>query len=31
VIRPPASRPQVVYDTRVNEGIVEVRAKQPSA
>jgi nitrite reductase/ring-hydroxylating ferredoxin subunit len=30
VIRPPATRPQVVYDTRVTDGMVEVRARQPS-
>jgi nitrite reductase/ring-hydroxylating ferredoxin subunit len=27
VIRPPATRPQTVYDTRVEGGMVEVRAK----
>jgi nitrite reductase/ring-hydroxylating ferredoxin subunit len=28
VIRGPATRPQVVYDARVNDGMVEVRSKQ---
>jgi len=31
VIRPPATRPQVVYDARVNDGQVEIRSKQPSS
>ena len=31
VIRPPATRPQVVYDARVNDGRVEIRSKQPSS
>jgi nitrite reductase/ring-hydroxylating ferredoxin subunit len=30
VLRPPANRPQVVYDTRVEGGMVEVRSKQPA-
>ena len=30
VIRPPATRAQIVYDTRVTDGMVEVRAKQPA-
>lgn len=30
VIRPPATKAQVVYDTRVNDGRVEIRAKQPA-
>lgn len=27
VVRGPASRPQPIYDTRVNEGVVEVRLR----
>jgi nitrite reductase/ring-hydroxylating ferredoxin subunit len=30
VIRGPATLPQTVYDARVNEGMVEVRSKQPA-
>jgi nitrite reductase/ring-hydroxylating ferredoxin subunit len=29
VIRGPATRPQTVYDARVNEGTVEVRSRRP--
>jgi nitrite reductase/ring-hydroxylating ferredoxin subunit len=31
VIRGPATRPEVVYDARVNDGMIEVRSKQPAA
>ena len=27
VIRPPASRPQPVYDVRVNQGMIEIRTR----
>jgi len=30
VIRPPATRPEVVYDARVNDGQVEIRSKEPA-
>src|SRR4051812_7512228 len=28
VIRPPATRPEVVYEARLNDGMVEIRSKQ---